>query len=339
MQDRLFIDGCRVQTEESAQANSFLLALQAALEAAARPTSYSTLAGLTGVAFRPVPWEHDEEREWQGLAERVALVSDALGLRWSLIGSDPSPSDIERPWRVQESQQATLLRTQPFLKTAKTTWDDKAAEEVRDYLGRGTPTLVYGGWPGASGHLWGLIVGWHNDIFYGFHTRSTSLELLVQPPHVALVFDGHKTPRYSAKEASRLSLLRTASDPLWSESPHENVYDLWADLLLSPYEGPDGWMCHLRLAVLTRDARMAALRYLSATRDFLPGLSLIHLGELDLCYSQITRALIRDIDRSYVRAAFTAPDERQEMRERVLVIKRHESRAIAALSRLADDLE
>lgn len=339
MRNRLLVDGCSVQTEDPAQANSFLLALQAALEAAGRSTTYTTLAGITGVAFRLVPWEHDQEEEWQILGERIPFVSDALGLRWNLIGSKPTPSDPAWDWPTPGGRQATLLRAKAVPRTATTRWDDAATEEIRGLLGEGTPTLVYGGWPGAAGHKWGLIVGWQNDIFYGFHTRSTSLELLVRPPHVALAFPGPKTPRYSKQEVARHSLLKIALEAQWPASPHENVYDLWADLLLYPCEDPDGWMCPLRLAVLTRDARMAALRYLSEIRDHLPMASLIHLGELDLCYSQTTRTLIRDVDRSYVRAAFSAPDERQEMRERVLLIRRYESRAVAALGRLADDLK
>ena len=332
MQDRLFIDGCTVSIETPAQANSFLLALQAALKAAARPTSYSTLAGITGVAFQSVPWESNEQKEWEELAVRIPFVGDALGVQWNVVGSDSNTSDIEPHCRTQEGSQTTLLCTQTTPRIAGTIWDDQAVEEIRLLLRQGTPTMVFGGWPGAYAHLWGLIVGWQNDIFYGFHTRSSALELLVQPPHVALYFDNPKPPRYSAGDIARLSLV------LCSPLPKNEVYDLWADFLLAPHEDPDAWICHLRLATLTRDARMAALRYLSDIREFLPMTSAVHLAELDFCYSQTTRSLIRDTDRSYVRAAFTSPDELQEMRERVLLIKRHESRAAEVLSRLAEDL-
>ncbi|MGI6082101.1 MAG: hypothetical protein ACOYEP_04435 [Limnochordia bacterium] len=332
MQDRLFVDGCTVSIETPAQANSFLLALQAALRAAARPTSYSMLAGITGVAFRAVPWEYDEQKGWEELAVRMPFIGDALGVRWSIIGSDSAANETEKHGKRPGSQ-TTLLRTQTAPKIAQTVWDDQAIEDIRLLLRRGTPTMVFGGWPGAHAHLWGLIVGWQNDIFYGFHTRSSALELLVQPPYVALCFDNPNPPRYSATDMARLSLV------LCSPAAESDVYDLWADFLLAPHEDPDAWMCHLRLATLTRDARMAALRYLSEVSELLPGTSTLQLSELDFCYSQTTRSLIRDVDRSYVRAAFTSPDELQEMRERVLLIKRHESRAAEVLSRLAEDLK
>ena len=64
-----------------------------------------------------------------------------------------------------------------------------------------------------------------NDIFYGFHTRNSALELLVQPPRVALYFDNPK-PRVIRPVISRASAWYCAL-----RSPNE-VYDLWADFLL-----------------------------------------------------------------------------------------------------------
>ena len=131
MQDRLFIDGCTVSIETPAQANSFLLALQAALKAAARPTSYSTLAGITGVAFQSVPWEYNEQKEWEELAVRIPFVGDALGVQWNVVGSDSNTSDIEPHCRTQEGSQTTLLCTQTTPRIAGTIWDDQAVEEIR----------------------------------------------------------------------------------------------------------------------------------------------------------------------------------------------------------------
>lgn len=334
MEKHLLVKECRLVPEHPAHANSFLLSLQAAVETAGRQVTYTHLAGISGAAFRPVTWEYDEYHQWHVFAHQMPFVGRALGLKWHLLWPNHETfASIQHVSSMQTSERATLLLPRAV---TKMTWNEETEKKVLAYLQEGIPVMVCGGWPGADGQVWGLIVGYRSGIFYGWHTRSRTLEPLTESPRIALAIAGLQKPYLSAGEIFRQSLQRAAV-----ESGHSDVYDKWADFLLisdDRLHDKENWMCHLRLATLTRDARMAALGFLGKQRDHVPVSSLLHLDDLDFRYSEVTRVLRRDIDHFYVRPAFACPVERAEMAERVLVVKRHEHQSAATLRRLADTI-